>query len=986
MTRWILLAFASLSTFSPLAFAYEPPANARADYDFNANWRLGVGDVTDAAATNFDDSTWKTVATPHAWNEDSAFKVSIDKLPTGIAWYRKHFQVPQNSAGKKLFLEFEGIRQGGEFYLNGESIGLSENGVMAFGFDITDKVKAGENVIAARIDNAWNYREKAIDQGYQWNDKNFYANYGGINKAVKLHVADKLYQTLPLYSNLGTTGVYVYAGDFNIAGKSAQITVESQVKNEYNEAKTFGYQVVIEDRNGNVVKTFDGPQTTIAAGQTQTVKASARVENLNFWSWGYGYLYNVYTILREGNVPVDIVKTRTGFRKLEFGNGVIKLNDRTIQVKGYAQRTTNEWPALGTDVPAWLSDFSNRMMVQSNANLVRWMHVTPSKQDVESCDRVGLMQALPAGDSERDVEGKRWDQRVRLMRDATIYNRNNPSVAMYEGGNTQISEAHMAELKALRDQYDPHGGRASGSREMLDSRVAEWGGEMLYINKSARVPFWATEYSRDEGLRKYWDEWSPPFHREGDGPQYKDAPAPSYNHNQDQHAIENVRRWFDFWRERPGTGTRVNAGGVNIIFSDSNTHHRGESNYRASGEVDAMRLPKEGFFAHQVMWDGWVDVERPRAHILGHWNYAANVQKPVYVVSSAERVELFVNGVSKGFGKQDYRFLFTFPDVQWQAGTIRAVGFDASGQQICEDSHVTAGAPASLRLTPIVSPQGLRADGSDVALFDVEVVDARGRRCPTALNMVNFTLSGPAQWRGGIAQGPDNYILSKSLPVENGVNRVIVRSTPQAGKISLTATSDGLKSASSTVESQSAPVTNGISVIDAPLPSFLERGPTPLGDSVVKTRQSLQIVGVKAGANAETAAQSYDDDEETRWTNDNNRTAGWIEYQLAKPALVNEVALKLSGWRNTSYPIRIKVDGKEVWKGNTPQNLGYTTLTFPPTLGSRVAIELTGATVNRDGFGAITELENQANADTGADSKAKGNLAIVEAEIYAPVK
>ena len=163
-------------------------------------------------------------------------------------------------------------------------------------------------------------------------------------------------------------------------------------------------------------------------------------------------------------------------------------------MKGYAQRTTNEWPAVGQSVPPWLSDFSNDLMVESNANLVRWMHVTPWKQDVESCDRVGLMQAMPAGDTEKDVEGRRWAQRVELMRDAIIYNRNNPSIVFYEGGNESISEAHMAEMKALRDQYDPHGGRAIGSREMLDSRVAEYGGEMLYINKSARIPFWATEY------------------------------------------------------------------------------------------------------------------------------------------------------------------------------------------------------------------------------------------------------------------------------------------------------------------------------------------------------------------------------------------------------------------------------------------------------------------------------------------------------------
>ena len=73
----------------------------------------------------------------------------------------------------------------------------------------------------------------------------------------------------------------------------------------------------------------------------------------------------------------------------------------------------------------------------------------------------------------------------------------------------------MIEMKQIRDQYDFFGGRAIGSREMLDIREAEYGGEMFYINKSSHHPMWAMEYCRDEGLRKYWDDYSYPFHKEG---------------------------------------------------------------------------------------------------------------------------------------------------------------------------------------------------------------------------------------------------------------------------------------------------------------------------------------------------------------------------------------------------------------------------------------------------------------------------------------
>ncbi len=931
--------------------AGAPVNSPRAKYNFNSGWKVFVGDPAEAANPQFDDSSWKTVTTPYAWNENDAFRKDIKDLSTGIAWYRKHFKLPANSAGRKVFLEFEGIRHGGVFYLNGKLIGRHENGVMAFGFDITEFVKPApqENVLAVRIDNSWDYREQATGSTYQWSDRNFYANYGGITKNVFLHITDRLYQTLPLYSNLGTTGVYIYAQNFDIKGRSAKITAETEVKNELNTASTFSYTVVIEDADDKPVKTIDGGSYNLAPGETKIVTAAARAEGLNFWSWGYGYLYNVYTILKIDGRAVDVVKTRTGFRQTEFARGIMKLNDRVIQLKGYAQRTTNEWPALGSAVPAWLSDFSNRLMLESNANLVRWMHVTPWKQDVESCDRLGLMQAMPAGDSEKDVEGRRWEQRVELMRDAIIYNRNNPSIVFYESGNKGISEKHMQEMKALRDQYDPRGGRAIGSREMLDSKVAEYGGEMLYINKSARMPVWAMEYSRDEALRKYWDEYSPPYHKNGDGPLHQGQDASAYNRNQDSHAIENVVRWYDYWRERPGTGERVSSGGVNIIFSDSNTHHRGAENYRRSGEVDAVRLPKDGYFAHQVMWDGWVDVERPRTHIIGHWNYKSGTTKNVYVVSSAAKVELFVNDRSLGFGEQSNQFLFTFKDVVWQPGTIKAVGYDATGRKLSEDSKQTAGEAVAIRLTPHLGPLGLRANGQDVALVDVEVIDAKGRRCPTALNLIDFSISGPAEWRGGIAQGPDNYVLSRSLPVENGVNRVIVRARAQAGHIVVRASDDGLKPATIQIVSRPVQVKNGIAVEmpDAGLKSYLGRGPTPALAPLMMTRESVPISSVSAGANNEKARLSLDDDETTEWVSDGKLADGWIKYAFSRPARVSEVTLKLANWRTRSYPLRILVEDKQVYAGDTPRSLGYVTLTFPPVTGRSLKIRAHGSPQRR---------------------------------------
>src|SRR5437763_887464 len=167
--RLIVLTFVALLSASTAAVAYVPLGSHRAKYNFNANWKVLVGDPAGAEAIGFDDSSWKSVTTPYVWNEDDAFKRDIKDLSTGIAWYRKHFKLPATAKGQKVFLEFEGIRQGGEFYLNGTKIGLHENGVMAFGFDVSDAVKFGndDNVPAVRIDNDWDYKEKATNRQFQ---------------------------------------------------------------------------------------------------------------------------------------------------------------------------------------------------------------------------------------------------------------------------------------------------------------------------------------------------------------------------------------------------------------------------------------------------------------------------------------------------------------------------------------------------------------------------------------------------------------------------------------------------------------------------------------------------------------------------------------------------------------------------------------------------------------------------------------------------
>jgi hypothetical protein len=965
-------------------------ATERQKLNFNGGWRLAVGDFVEAAKAEYDDSRWKKVTLPYAFNGDEAFRKDIVDLMDTVCWYRKTFTLTEADVQGKVFIEFEGARQGADVWLNGQKVGFSDNGVMAFGFDLTPYIKEGQNVIAVRCDNNWKYRDRILDSRYQWNDNNFNANYGGLPKNVWLHITGKLYQTLPLYSNLGTTGTYIYATDFDIPNHQATIHAESQVRNDDVKPRSFTFFAKVLDMDGKEVAHFNGERITMQPGETRTITAQQTVEGLHFWSWGYGYLYTIKTLLKaDDGSRFDDVITRTGFRKTRFAEGKIWLNDRVLMMHGYAQRTSNEWPGVGISVPAWLSDYSNDLMVKSNGNLVRWMHVTPWKQDIESCDRVGLIQAMPAGDAEKDVEGPRWQQRTTVMRDAIIYNRNNPSILFYESGNESISREHMLEMKAIRDQYDPHGGRAIGSREMLDIDEAEYGGEMLYINKSKKHPMWAMEYCRDEGLRKYWDEQSYPYHKEGDGPLYRGKPADEYNHNMDQFAVEMVRRWYDYWRERPGTGTRVSSGGVKIVFSDTNTHHRGEKHYRTSGVVDAMRIPKDAFYAHQVMWGGWVEPEEVKTYIIGHWNFPANTIKPVYVVSTADSVELFLNGRSLGKGRQNYRYLYTFDNVAYEPGTLEAVGSDGSRYQL-----ETMGEPYQLKLTTIENPQGIKADGADMVLVQVEVVDKQGRRCPLDNRMIHFSLWGEARWIGGMETD------AMSIPVECGVNRVLLRTTTNAGEINLSAYADGVTPAYVSVKSEKGKVNNFLPckrpkaewLPQYSLESRLDRGETPLMPSYTEQARGIEIVSAKAGYDSEHAVRSYDDDELSEWKNDGRLSTAWITYKLAKKTVVDDICLKLTGWRLRSYPIEVYAGKQLIWSGETERSLGYIHLTPTKRVKTNeITIRLKGAGKDKDAFGGITELAQPVageldlfKARNGGETKSE--LRIVEVEFIGRIK
>ena len=802
---------------------------------------------------------------------------------------------------QKVFLEIEGIRQTCYLYINGKPAGYYEAGAFPVGFDITEFLTEDEEQLIAIATDSTSSRnmdyisaetpnhpeavpgdfvaamtskgqlpDTRAGVAYQWNCNDFNPTVGGLSRNIYLHIKPKTYLTLPLYSNLKTKGVYVYATDFDIENRTAKLHVEAEVRNESDaEAKAY-LEVTFMDAHGHVAAKFRGGEKSLeASGQLEAFRtvippnayrrtdggfepvdeteagevetgsyrvevltAEAEASGLNFWDIENPYLYHVCVKLWVDGRPADEQELDTGFRKVAYGGGSgLEINGAKVWLTGYAQRATNEWAALGC-APDWLKDEDARLIRESNANHIRFMHVAGSPADIRSYDRFGVVCTQPAGDKEREVFGRQWKQRVELMRDIIIYFRNSPSIVFWEAGNNSIGKEHMREMRLLKEKLDPHGGRYMGCRTINTQEViseAEYAGTMLNRHAATfiagQVPITETEYLREESPRRVWDDFTPPFYDYdnlwlGKGGR-KQTGYDFYDLTAEEFALAAASGYQEFFHDRVGgaSGRNLYSAAAALCWTDSAQH--GRQSGRMSGRVDAARVKKQSFRVFQVMQSPAADVA-----ILGHWNYPQESpeayryalkefdgtawvktgaydyrnpkDKTVYVVGSycVARVELWVNGRLVGSCEKPVNtFIFPIPHVDvTQSGSIRADAYDYQGRLVATDTLETAGEPARLKLTAVCGEEGFFADGADVAYIDIEVQDKDGRVCPLCDSKLRFRTEGPAEFLGGYNSGrfkgpdrDDSVIHKNYVYAECGTNRVFLRAGRVPGEITVTA-------------------------------------------------------------------------------------------------------------------------------------------------------------------------------------------------------
>jgi beta-galactosidase len=792
------------------AWCLVMPAFAqRVTLNFNPDWKFIKDDPAGAQAPAFNDSNWTEVSAPHTYNN-----LGEQNTWGGRTWYRKTFTLPKSEEGKKVYLEFEAVRQVAEVYLDGKLLGTSKTGFIPFGFDLTPYVQFGRtNVLAVMCDNRFRKDsggvqinslptgnsttnqpkvDSAIPESIEelranqipWNNSFQLSADGGIFRNVRLYVLDPLHISLPLYSFLQTAGPYVYAQENS--AKSARVNVEVPIENNRRTGEKVELVAEVLDRNGVAALTMRH-EVQVVAGASAKFNLSGILPKPELWESDYPYLYRVVCALKVNGQTVDSTEIPLGIRTVKWTNDQgLFVNGHHEKLHGWLQKSTDEWTGLGAAQPDWMHFFTLNLMKEAGGNWVRWGYCAGGPEMISACDQLGLMVEQPGVGSASDTTGAAWELRASAFRDLIVYYRNHPSILVWEGGSEKMTREQAAELHAYVTAYDPHGGRAYAQGDGNDGDFMDLSLGFEGSWNLKKLPAVEGGYNREISPRGIWGDSS---HSE------KILASEQYAVNQMAQYLKKI-------------GMPEHSGGANWIFSDTTSGGLGTAGVDGtSGEVDAVRLPKEAYYVCRAMFDA----RHPQVHIIGHWNYSAGTKKTICVASNCQRVELFVNGKSLGFGKltADGPYIFTFPDVAWEPGEIKAMAL-SGGKIAAMHSLQTAGPAVALRLNSIVNPiGGLRADGSDVALIDVEAVDAKGERCPTFQQRVDLEIRGEGIWRGGHNSGKTNSISNTFLNLECGINRVAMRATRTAGKITIKATCVGLKPAMLSLKSNPFKTYNG---------------------------------------------------------------------------------------------------------------------------------------------------------------------------------
>jgi hypothetical protein len=787
--KTLLALLVVLST--TLARAESSP-RIREKFDFD--WRFQLGDSAEASAPEFRDASWRLLDVPHDFSVEGDFSLTNASgtafLPTGIAWYRKAFNVPVDWKNKSVEIEFDGVSMNSQVWINGHLLGKRPYAYSSFAYKLTPFLKpGGTNVIAVRVDHS------------EGADSRYYVG-SGIYRHVWLNATEPVH--------VARHGVYVTTPQ--VSNENASVEIQTRVQNENTDAREVKIVTRLLAPNGRVVGTVSS-QTNIIANGEGAFAQSVNLALPKLWSPDSPSLYRVATTVRVSGKIVDSLETTFGVRSIRFDaqNGFF-LNGQPMKFKGICMH--HDAGALGAAVPDAVLERRLRLAKEIGCNAIRTSHNPMAPELYDLCDRLGLMVMDEAfdewtGAKNKWIEGRNhgtashhgysefFDQWAEIdLREMVERDRNHPSIVLWSIGNEVDFQSDPFSYPTDGRNYNagkPSAEILARTAPRLIKVVHETDPSRPVTAALANIPA-----SNATGLADLLDVVGYNYQIEDYAKDFERYPNRKFVGSENGFGLE----YYEITKNPRVSGQFLWVGYDFLGESDS-WPLRGS----AAGLFDTCGFLKPRSFVRAALW-----AEQPVVFIgvrpqfggrgrfgfgvQSHWNWQTNSSTAlaVDVFSNCKTVELFLNGKSLGAKSsvESTNGMFRW-NVPFQPGELKAVGL-RDGKTV-QSKLVTAGEPARIELVP--DKTKLEANGEDVSQIELRLVDKKGVLVPNGATLCNVRVEG-----AGKLLALDNGDQRDMTPLRQlsrkfnqGRAFAVVESLRESGPITVIVSADGLPEA-----------------------------------------------------------------------------------------------------------------------------------------------------------------------------------------------
>ena len=769
-----------------LLFGAAAPSafSQRVTSSFDQDWRFLRGDIAGAEKIDFDDSNWRKVDVPHDWSIEGPVEETNPTgpgggfMPSGVSWYRKHFALESGAENRLLFIEFDGVMENSDVWINGVHLGNRPYGYVSFSYELTKYLQAGkDNVVTVRTDSS----KQPASRWYTG---------AGIYRHVRLVTKSKVHAT--------QWGTFVSTPQVNSLG--AVVHVATEVINQSDRPQHVSVQIALLDPRGRVLQKTYTHINTVEPGKSFSFQKELRVKNPIRWDLDNPALYKaIATVNVDGNKPVDDETVPFGIRSFEFRPATgFWLNDRNIKIKGACLH--HDGGAFGAAVPLAVWEHRLNELRKLGVNAIRTAHNPPAPEFLDLTDRMGfivmdeLFDQWTVAKNPYDYHLYFKDWSLIDLRDTVRRDRNHPSVIIYSVGNeihdTPNAELAKTILRGLVDEFHRNDPTRPVTQALFRPNVS---------------------HDYDNGLADILDVVGQNYREQEILAAYRQKPTRKILGTENTHELN---QWLAV-RDHPEYSGQFIWSGVDYL-GEGGQYPRIANN---SGLLLKTAVAKPIAFQRQSWWSaqpmvyitrrvartprqptdpGYNPIDERRPQVLfSDWtpkNLQAH-EEQVEVYSNCDEVELFLNSTSLGKKSKPADDSPRSWKVDYKPGVLKAVGINGGKIEATYELR-TASKPASIKLE--VDKSTITNKWDDVVFVNVFVVDKNGTLVPDAADLIEFKAEG-----AGVVAAVDSADSYSHEPYQarerkafQGMCLALVKAHAPRGTIKLTASSRDLKSTS----------------------------------------------------------------------------------------------------------------------------------------------------------------------------------------------